>query len=106
MAHLFLFAVPIFACALSVILGVSFRRPYSSKWWLLRLAAVPTLCTLFVLFNLNFPSEIALDQDSNPHGNLQESDFTPIMWSIVLPILYLIVATPLCVVFALWKRAR
>jgi hypothetical protein len=104
MVVVFFFLLPVFAAALSVIIGISFGPPYSIKWWLLRLAVVPLLGTIYLLYVGFFPHEVPVGHGRYAHQGMDKSNITPFIWGIILPLIYLIFSFFACLFFVLWKR--
>jgi hypothetical protein len=97
---------PVAIWLISLVLGGVFGFPM--RWWLLRLGANPLLCFGLVAYIAMFSVEIPRDSYVPAiHGNPGRIDFMLIMaWGFVAPLAYLMIALPLSLGYAFWKRAR
>ena len=96
---------PVLIILSSLLLGNAFRARFSTRWWLLRLGLAPLIFLSFACYVMATPTPIPYDYNENIHGDSGRMDFLTIMvFGLVLPTLYVAVAFPVSVAYALWKR--
>lgn len=96
---------PVLIILCSLLLGKAFRARFPTHWWLLRLGFAPLIFLSFACYVMATPTPIPYDYDPDIHGNTGRMDFLAIMvWGLVLPTIYVSVALPVSIAYALWKR--
>ncbi len=97
---------PVFIFLTSLVIGRFFRARFPARWWLLRLGLLPLIGLVFAIYILATPTPIPPNYDGMLHTNTGRQDFAAIMiYGVLLPTVYVAVALPACVVYALWKRS-
>jgi hypothetical protein len=101
-----LIAIPPLVIILSsLLLGRLFNQRFPSRWWLLRLGLFPLICVGLACYVMATPTPIPDNYDPSIHGNDGRLDFLAIMaWGLVFPTIYLAIAFPASLAYALWKR--
>jgi hypothetical protein len=103
----FVFLVPLVAMGLCVLLHAVFGEHCSARWWLMRLGVAPVILFLIAAYILTFPTPVPDNYDPRIHGNPGRLDFmATLVWGVVLPVVYLLLATPVSIGWAIWRRHR
>lgn len=96
---------PVLIILSSLLLGRLFDARFPPRWWLLRLGLVPLICLGLACYVMATPTPIPDNYDPAIHGNGGRLDFLAIMvWGLALPTIYVAVAFPASLAYALWKR--
>ena len=96
---------PVLIILSSLLLGRAFQARFPTRWWLLRLGLAPLFFLSFACYVMATPTPMPYDYDPDVHGDPGRMDFLAIMaWGLVLPIIYIAVAFPVSIAYALWMR--
>lgn len=96
---------PVLIILSSLLLGKGFKERFPTRWWLLRLGLAPLIFLSLACYIIAAPTPIPYDYDENIHGDSGRMDFLAIMvFGLVLPTIYVAVAFPVSVAYALWKQ--
>ncbi len=102
---LLLILLPTAILLISLSFGAILGKPFAARWWLLRLGLVPLVCFILAGSIMAFPTEVPANYDPEIHGNPGRLDFgAMVVWGLVAPIAYLLVALPISLAYALWNR--
>jgi hypothetical protein len=98
---------PLFTIGLGMLLAGFFGPAYPLRWWILRLGLIPMLCFGAAAYIVVYPTPIPTNYDPNVHGNPGRSDFAAMLvWGFAFPSAYLLVAVPVSLAYAIWRRRK
>lgn len=96
---------PVLIILSSLLLSKAFQAHFPMRWWLFCLGLAPLIFLSLACYIMATPAPIPYDYDPNIHGNSGRMDFISIMvLGLVLPTIYVAVAFPVSIAYALWKR--
>jgi hypothetical protein len=100
-------APPLVIFGLGYLLSTIFGERFPLQWWLIRLGLVPIIFLSLALYVLSFPTPVPENYNPNIHGNPGRGDFAAILaWGLLAPIVYLTIALPTSIAYAIWRRFR
>jgi len=95
---------PVLIILSSLLLGRVFKARFPARWWLIRLGLVPLIFLGLACYVMVTPTPIPDNYDPAIHPNTGRMDFVAIMaWGLVLPALYVAIAFPVSIAYALWR---